>query len=293
MGAILAAFWDDLDPTGSGKIRYQFSDGACTADCNGDFGGTATVDDCGVCAGGATGRAPNADQDCSGQCFGDAALDACQICAGGTTGKEPSEPDECPNGPDMLVDGQYLRSTIEEDFIDVPTNSCLVSEACVTGTGRRRVVRFGTRIANIGNQDLVLGAPESGNPLWEWDPCHGHFHFEDYADYDLIELSSQTTLPIGTKNGFCVLDLEMWDPELATGNCSQYTCENQGVSVGCADIYDSSLQCQWIDITGVAAGDYGLRVTMNPASRVPELDYSNNAATVNIRITDDGISLLP
>lgn len=290
MGAMLAVFWDDLDPSG-GRISYQFMDGACEADCNGDFGGVAQPDDCGVCSGGGTKIQPNADKDCAGVCFGEAALDACQICSGGTTGKDPSDPDDCAAGPDLLVDGAYMRSTIEQDFIDVPTNSCLVNEACVTGTGRRRVVRFGTRIANIGNQDLVVGTPEMENPLWSWDPCHGHFHFQDYADYDLIDVSTSSVLPIGSKNGFCVLDLETWDPNLATGSCDFYTCEYQGISVGCADIYDSSLQCQWIDITGVEPGQYDVRVTTNPQSNIFELDYSNNSATVRIEIGETDIAL--
>jgi hypothetical protein len=292
MGAVLAAFWDDLDPTSGGQIRYLALDGECRADCNGDFGGVAALDDCEVCAGGNTDRVPNADKDCDGVCFGEAEFDVCQLCAGGTTGRDPSDSDDCELGADLLIDRQYLRNTIEEDFVDVPTNSCLLNEACVTGTGRRRVVRFGTRIANIGNRDLVIGTPETENPLWEWDACHGHFHLEDYADYDIVDVATMETLPIGTKNGFCVLDLEVWDPELAAGNCDRYTCDYQGVSVGCADTYDSSLQCQWIDITDVAPGQYDLVVTANPAGNLPELDDSNNVATVRLEIGADDIALV-
>ncbi|HEY3497567.1 MAG TPA: lysyl oxidase family protein [Polyangiaceae bacterium] len=291
VGALLAVFWDDLDPS-AGRISYQFMDGSCAADCSGAFGGVAELDDCGVCSGGDTGLRPNADKDCAGVCFGEASLDVCQICSGGTTGKDPSDPNDCPSGPDLLVDAAYMRSTIEQDFIDVPENSCFVNEGCVTGTGMRRVVRFGTRIANVGNSDLALGTPDSSNPIWTWDPCHGHYHFQDYADYDLIPVSSSMTQPIGSKNGFCVLDLETWDPELATNDCDHYTCENQGISVGCADIYDSALNCQWIDITGVASGEYDVRVTTNPRSEIPELDYTNNSATVRIEITAGGISLV-
>ena len=39
-------------------------------DCNGDPGGTAQIDDCGICAGGNTGLIPNADKDTCGVCFG-------------------------------------------------------------------------------------------------------------------------------------------------------------------------------------------------------------------------------
>jgi hypothetical protein len=293
LGAMLAPFWDDLDPALGGSVRYQLLDGSCERDCHGDFGGVAETDTCGQCAGGNSPLLPDVDRDCNGDCNGGAYLDECRRCVGGKTGRKPSDPSGCPTGPDLLVDAIYLRNTIEEDFIDVPTNSCLVNEACVTGTGRRRVVRFGTRIANVGNRDLEIGAPEDQNPLWEWDPCHGHHHFEDYADYDLIDVATGSALPIGTKNGFCVLDLEPWDRELAVAGCQTYDCEYQGISVGCADVYDAALQCQWIDITGIANGDYDLRVTTNPAQTLSELDFTNNSATVRINVSDTAVTLVP
>jgi hypothetical protein len=291
-GAMLAAFWTDLNPVAGGSIRYQHLSGSCEPDCHGDFGGAAQLDACGVCAGGNTGVLPDADKDCAGVCNGSAYLDVCRTCVGGTTGREPAAEGECLTGPDMLVDERYLRNTIEEAYVDVPTDSCLVNEACVTGTGRRRVVRFGTRIANVGNRDVVIGVPNDANPLWHWDPCHGHFHFEDYANHDLIPAGSNEPLPIGTKNGFCVLDLELWDAELAVNGCGVYDCENQGISVGCADTYDSALQCQWVDITGVPAGEYDLRVTVNPEQLIAELDSANNTATARIQITEDNVQLV-
>ena len=40
-------------------------------DCFGIANGTASIDDCGVCAGGTTGVIANADKDCAGECGGD------------------------------------------------------------------------------------------------------------------------------------------------------------------------------------------------------------------------------
>ncbi|HXH19886.1 MAG TPA: kelch repeat-containing protein [Chitinophagales bacterium] len=42
-----------------------------TPDCNGVPGGTAFIDDCGVCSGGNTGHVANSDKDACGVCFGD------------------------------------------------------------------------------------------------------------------------------------------------------------------------------------------------------------------------------
>ena len=55
-------------------------------DCNGDVGGTAVIDDCGVCSDGNTGHGFNSDMDCNGVCLGTAFFDDCDDCVGGDTG---------------------------------------------------------------------------------------------------------------------------------------------------------------------------------------------------------------
>ena len=60
---------------------------AIPVDCNGDMNGTATVDACGVCAGGNTGIIPNSTcLDCNGEVNGSAFTDNCGTCVGGGTG---------------------------------------------------------------------------------------------------------------------------------------------------------------------------------------------------------------
>lgn len=61
---------------------------ACTQDCNGDWGGTATMDNCGICVGGSTGLTACV-QDCNGDWGGTAIIDSCGICSGGNTGLTP------------------------------------------------------------------------------------------------------------------------------------------------------------------------------------------------------------
>jgi len=68
-------------------------DAAYGKDCAGTCNGTAVLDDCKVCSGGASGNEFNKNKDCAGQCFGshkptDPAcncktfLDACYVCGG-------------------------------------------------------------------------------------------------------------------------------------------------------------------------------------------------------------------
>jgi hypothetical protein len=58
------------------------------SDCNGDFGGTAFLDECETCVGGNTGLEACVT-DCNGDFGGTAFLDECETCVGGNTGLEP------------------------------------------------------------------------------------------------------------------------------------------------------------------------------------------------------------
>ena len=62
--------------------------GGCTADCNGQMGGGAVLDECGTCVGGTTGLAA-CEQDCNGDWGGTATSDNCGICVGGKTNHLP------------------------------------------------------------------------------------------------------------------------------------------------------------------------------------------------------------
>jgi hypothetical protein len=193
--------------------------------------------------------------------------------------------------PDLVLDKAYLLETAAQDFVEVD-DSCLFSELCVTGLGTRRVVRFGTRTGNIGTADLVVGKPDRDNPLWEYDTCAEAYHLEGYARYDLLAEPSGEAVLLGAKNGFCMRDSEVYDQSLVKKDCQQYACEDQGISIGCADNYVAGLECQWVDITGVRDGDYQIRVQINADSKLEELDYSNNTGFISIRILDGDVIVL-
>lgn len=194
----------------------------------------------------------------------------------------------CPDGPDLLLVQSALESSLLIDVIP-QADPCYVNEGCVTGYGRRDIIRFTTHIKNIGNQDYFIGDPQNNPQMFTFDNCHGHYHMDGYAEYILYD-SANNPLPIGFKNGFCVLDLEC-----SGGGTAQYSCGYMGISSGCGDIYDRSLDCQWIDITTVPSGRYTLVAKTNwdqspdALGRV-EMDFLNNWAQVCIIITKDSIN---
>ncbi|MBO5864122.1 MAG: hypothetical protein J6Q59_07635, partial [Paludibacteraceae bacterium] len=93
----------------------QFQESDCP-DCSGVIGGTAEIDNCGVCSGGTTGIEKNSSckQDCIGYWNGEAYLDECGFCVGGTTGGTP-----CPGtntGMTLISDTDNIQSI---DIFDV------------------------------------------------------------------------------------------------------------------------------------------------------------------------------
>ena len=159
---------------------------------------------------------------------------------------------------------------------------CTVNEGC-TEAGTRRLLVFTTVTRNIGTADLIMGDP-STNSLFYFDPCHGHYHYTDFAEYRLRRLDGSLAV-VGHKIGFCLEDIEQWDP--TAGTTRRYDCTYQGIQKGWADVYSEDTPCQWIDITGLPGGDYILEMETNPARKLPELDYSNNLASVPVSFWDE------
>lgn len=187
----------------------------------------------------------------------------------------PGDPN-CQRLPDLTVDEGLLRETVNLDVLDNP-DDCAVAEGCLRGTGKRYILRFDTRIMNIGDAHYYIGQRPTNisdtTHLFYYDQCHKHWHYRDYAEYVLFNTDKQ--IPIGTKNGFDVRDTE------CLPGFSSLNGGGMGISPGCSDTYDASLPCQWIDITGLGAGFYVLAVRVNWAKRPDSLgrlerNYQNN-----------------
>lgn len=219
--------------------------------------------------------------------------------------------------PDLrALEDSLLISTVDLDnpsVVDQATIQCLVREGCVSSaTGVHTLLRFTTKIDNIGDADFAIGVPPEqriDRGPWHWDTCHGHWHVKGYASYELRpkemhigpwpchwangrlvpqELRGRAPAIAGRKNGFCLMDLA----EIVSGDnqCGfRKHCCDQGISAGCADIYNNQLQCQWIDITGVNIDDeveYELHVHVNPEGTMEESDLTDNLAVVDVRLNE-------
>lgn len=203
--------------------------------------------------------------------------------------------------PDLETDGNRFAQYKETRTFS--STSCDVVEGH-TVAGTRTLLRFRFTTPNVGLADLVVGSTNN-NPNFEYAPCHGHYHFKEYADYRLWTPSQYTAYeslrvanpgvqaheileahpelqPVrGDKRGFCVIDLIVYNPLMPA---KWVTCAMQGISVGWADEYHPSLSGQFIDITGLPSGQYVLEAEVNSEHLYEESDYDNNRAARTITI---------
>ncbi len=166
-----------------------------------------------------------------------------------------------------------------------------VIEGCVTQTTNVDLLRFSFTTTNIGTAEFLLGDPmcpncatnpdvTCGNPQFICSPAGGHMHapYQNYARYELLDGNGQA-IASGHKQGYCLRDTTC-----PAGITPNFTCNYQGLTAGCGDLYFSGLGCQYVDVTNVPPGNYTLRATVDPFNRIAELDESNNVAEVPVVI---------
>lgn len=217
--------------------------------------------------------------------FGLAALAGCQSFGNPTLTATDFPAYDNAGRPDLTVDVRRLadRISITERYFS--PEGCALQEEAVGGAGKRRLLQFDTVIFNAGDGDLVVGdrsVPDNAYAkLFEYAPCHGHYHIQDFSRYELLRAADRSLVVVGRKQGFCFRDNEDYRGE---GN-GRYGCGYQGITAGWADVYGAGLDGQWIDITGVPPGDYILRVSINAIGSFDEgEDRYPNVAETPVRI---------
>ncbi len=236
-------------------------------------------------------------------------------------------PAQGPDSPEVDALPDFFPQIMGSPFLDTTTQ-----------TGRN-LLRFGTQVNNQGTGPGSLisnnpgGSIPTGAPITAWvnpdgtqnvlQPVytytgssfvlshyrlagtmtyhqgHGHFHYDDYAEYNLRHRNANGTpgdyvtradgTVVGGKVGFCLLTFSGTFTTEAGQNSSTLPGFNQdgnapascgfgqGIRVGRYDQYTSSLEGQWIDVTGVSNGQYFVEIKLDAQNTMAETNDNNNA----------------
>lgn len=161
-------------------------------------------------------------------------------------------------GADLQVVAEELKvNRLTYRYIE--PDSCALAEACVGGTGWRRLLQFnaseqnvGTKPIEVGNVDYFLDDPENPTPnanhhVYQYSECHGHYHFNYFATFTYGDDDD-----LGSKRAFCLESVQRYANHEHSPTWSDYnSCSFQGISQGWGDQYNAGIECQWVDVTSV------------------------------------------
>lgn len=178
---------------------------------------------------------------------------------------------------------------------------------------------FDTRAQNLGNVPLQLTVDEIDSVAsstvsqcvswradhvcreqrqiggFSWHEEHRHFHFEEFARYELrallrngrVDYSSSGLLGVSEKVSFCFIDSQrVRDDAFPAPFYQTCTPTVQGISAGWTDIYDASLPGQQLPIGSLTDGRYALVIRSDYANRIHETNDSDNVVEVTIELSN-------
>jgi TolB protein len=194
----------------------------------------------------------------------------------------------------------------------------------VVGSGRASRLGFASSTANRGHGPLVIhGVRRGREPMvahqvverrrgasrvvadvgrlhYELHSPHYHWHFQSFVRYELRRASGFALVVSDRKTGFCLID--RWgraSPSVAgtgpprfVGDCGAGQPDArrvvEGTSVGYVDRYPAFFHGQDLPIGTLPAGRYVLVHRANPERALRELRYSDDSASVLIRLSWPG-----
>jgi hypothetical protein len=135
-----------------------------------------------------------------------------------------------------------------------------------------------------------VGSAPTGTLEFDHRTGHNHWHFTDFATYQLLDANQQLAVRSG-KEAFCLaptdpIDLLVrsaeWRPS-STGLATACGGESalairEALPVGWGDTYIQSLPGQSFDITDLPNGTYYIEVVANPENKLFEASTSNNTS---------------
>lgn len=135
-----------------------------------------------------------------------------------------------------------------------------------------------------------VGSQQAGTMQWDDRVGHKHWHFTDFAQYNLLDAGQKLAVRSG-KEAFCLANTDAvdytlpnakWRPEntdLST-SCGANTvvAVREVLDIGNGDTYSQERPGQSFEITDLPNGTYYIQVLANPVKKLAELSTANNSA---------------
>jgi hypothetical protein len=168
---------------------------------------------------------------------------------------------ELENAADLaVVEEELAVNRVTYRYIE--PDSCALAEACVGGTGWRRLLQFNASEQNVGSEPVNVGdvnyyldgeleTPNANHHVYVFSECHQHYHFDHFATFTYGDDPD-----LGSKRAFCLESVARYGNHERSPTWSPYnTCAFQGISAGWGDQYNAGIECQWVDVTSIDTSD--------------------------------------
>jgi hypothetical protein len=205
--------------------------------------------------------------------------------------------------PDLKMAPLYgisLQTTVNgRKHLTFGTIGWNVGDGPVEARGRKvdpgdQYMQFRQRIYNSagGHRDRVT----PGVMIFDTGDHHNHWHIRQFMVVQMYTRGNPDGDVYGLRKiGYCLLDSRrMANPpphspvpgKYPGSACGVKTSKHvtMGLSVGYGDNYQPFFAHQWMDITGVRAGDYRICTTVDPLGEFQEKDESNNQRWTDVHI---------
>ncbi len=140
-------------------------------------------------------------------------------------------------------------------------------------------------------KDIVVGE-------FVFHPEHAHFHFGNFARYEVWSIGPQGSLEallsVTDKVSYCLRDDIQVDaggrpePQTYVG-CNR---DRQGITPGWIDVYKFDLFGQTVDVSNLPDGAYALLNYVDPDHQLFELNQENNSSMVYFQLEGNRVSVL-
>ena len=220
-----------------------------------------------------------------------------------------------------LAPAAASAATLYPDLRTLPPKDLRFERVTYNGV-TSNVLRFSNSSWNAGQGPLELHGSLSGDSTisqklfdsaggatfatvandFVFHPGHNHFHFQDFAEYELwtkAEFDAWVAggrnvgraRKVGTKTTFCIMDTALTQALPGAPASAVYTyCgqDVQGMSVGWNDTYAWTLPEQWIDLgsSSLADGTYVLRSVVDPRNKIYESANRSDAARESVQANE-------